>query len=75
MDCLMDQQTNLMMYRQKEIFPGLYVHDFHTAVLVGIFTVNLADGWMDGTDDGHTDVEKSVFTIGLISCCVDQFNS
>ena len=25
------------------------------AILVGIFTVNLADGWMDGTDDGHTD--------------------
>ena len=28
---------------------------FHTAILVGIFTVNLGDGWMDGTDDGQTD--------------------
>ena len=28
---------------------------FCTAILVGIFTVNLDDGWMDGTDDGCTD--------------------
>ena len=31
---------------------------FHTAILVGIFTLILADGWMDGMDgmdDGHTD--------------------
>ena len=28
---------------------------FHAAILMGTFTVNLADGWMDRTDDGHTD--------------------
>ena len=28
---------------------------FHPAILMGIFTMNLADGWMDGTDDGDTD--------------------
>ena len=28
---------------------------FHSAILAGIFTMNLADGWMDRTDDGHTD--------------------
>ena len=22
---------------------------------MGIFAMNLADGWKDGTDDGHTD--------------------
>ena len=28
---------------------------FCTAILVGIFTVNLADGWMDRMNNGHTD--------------------
>ena len=28
---------------------------FCTAILIGIFTVNLADGWLDGMDDRHTD--------------------
>ena len=28
---------------------------FHPAILVGIFTINFADGWMDGMDDGCTD--------------------
>ena len=28
---------------------------FCTAILVGIFTVNLADGWTDRTDDRHAD--------------------
>ena len=27
----------------------------HPAILMGIFTVKLADGWMDGMDNGHTD--------------------
>ena len=26
----------------------------HPAILMGIFTVKLADGWMDGMDNGHT---------------------
>ena len=26
---------------------------FCTGILIGIFTMNLAHGWMDGTDDGH----------------------
>ena len=28
---------------------------FHPAILMGIFTMNLTDGWMDRTDDGRTD--------------------
>ena len=28
---------------------------FHTAILVGIFTMSLAYGWMDRSDDRHTD--------------------
>ena len=28
---------------------------FCPGILTGIFTANLADGWMDGSDDGHTD--------------------
>ena len=29
--------------------------EFHPAIIVGIFTMNLADGWMDGIDNRHTD--------------------
>ena len=56
MDCLMDQQMNLLMYRWKGIFSGFWTFGkFPIAILVGIFTMNLAEGWMDGTDDRHTD--------------------
>ena len=27
--------------------------EFHTVILVGIFTINLTDGLTDGADDGH----------------------
>ena len=30
------------------------VMNFHTGILVEIFTLNLADGRMDRTDNGHT---------------------
>ena len=30
---------------------------FHTGILIDVFTMNLADHWMDGTDNGHTDGE------------------
>ena len=37
-------------------FPGFWTfRKFHPAILMGIFTMNLADGWMNRTDDGHTD--------------------
>ena len=37
-------------------FPGYWTFGkFCPAILVGIATMNLADGWTDGTDDGHTD--------------------
>ena len=37
-------------------FPAKWSYrKFHTAILMGIFTSNLADGWMDRTDDRHTD--------------------
>ena len=28
---------------------------FHPAILMAIFSMIIADGWMDRTDDGHTD--------------------
>ena len=41
----------------EEIFPGYWTFGkSFTAILTGIFTMNLADGWMDGADDGHTDI-------------------
>ena len=37
-------------------FPGFsYFVKFCTGIHVSIFTMNLADGWMDRTDHGHTD--------------------
>ena len=40
----------------ERIFPGFWAfREFHPSILMGIFIINLADGWMDGTDDGHTD--------------------
>ena len=42
--------------QMERTFPMNWIFKkFHTAILVGIFTVNLAYGWMDGTDDGQTD--------------------
>ena len=46
---------NLMMYGWKGISWVFEFQEIQTAILVGIFTVNLGDGWTDGTDDGHTD--------------------
>ena len=46
---------NLMMYRWKEFSWVLTYGKFHQAILMGIFTMNLADGWMGRTDDRHTD--------------------
>ena len=37
-------------------FPGIQTFGrLHMGILISIFTMNLADGWTDGTDDGHTD--------------------
>ena len=48
-------QTNLMMYRWKGIFLGLAVQEISSNNIMGISTESLADGWINGTDDGHTD--------------------
>ena len=37
-------------------FPRIWTfRKLHPAILVGIFTMHLADGWVDGMDNGHTD--------------------
>ena len=47
-----DESVDVWM---KGSFPRYCIYgNLHTGILVGIFTVNLADGSMDGTDDGHT---------------------
>ena len=55
-DGLPDGSTDESIDVQMEgSFPGYCIYgNFHTGVLLGIFTVNLADGRMDGADDGHT---------------------
>ena len=57
MDCLMDQQTNLIMYKWKGVSRYCTIINFHTGILIGIFTVNLADGRTDGTDNRHTAIQ------------------
>ena len=56
MDGLPDGLTAKSIDVQMEgIFPGYcIIGNFHTGILVGIFTVNLADCQMDGADNGHT---------------------
>ena len=45
-----------MMYGQKGFFSGILCFGkLHTGILISIFTLNLAYGWMDKTDDGHTE--------------------
>ena len=39
----------------KELSCELEFRKFHTVVVMGIFAMNLADGWTDRMDDGHTD--------------------
>ena len=52
-DGLTDESDDIWMERN---FPGYWIFTkFHTAILLGIFTVNLADGWLDGTDNRHID--------------------
>ena len=43
-DCLMDWHMNLMMY-------GWTFTKFGPGVLIAIFTMDFADGWMDRMDD------------------------
>ena len=55
-DGLTDKSNEVWMERK---FPGNWTFGILCpAILVGIFTMNLADGWMDGADDRHTDIWK-----------------
>ena len=52
-DGLTDKSNEVQTERN---FPRFWTfRKFHTVILMDTFMVNLADGWMDGTDDGHTD--------------------
>ena len=56
MDRLPDGSTDESVDVQTEVsFPRYgVVGKLCTGILVGIFTVNLADGRMNGVDNGHT---------------------
>ena len=48
-----DESDDVQMERN---FPGFWMFGrFHIEIPMGIFTMNLADGWTDGTDNRHTD--------------------
>ena len=48
-----DESDGVQMERN---FPRIWMfRKLHTGRLISIFTVNLADGWMGRTDNGHTD--------------------
>ena len=52
-DGLTDESDDVQM---EGNFPGFQkFRKLCPAILVDIFTVNLADGWMDGTGNAHTD--------------------
>ena len=52
-DGFADKSDDVWMDRN---FPQIQTfRKFHTAILVGIFTMNLADGWTDRAYNGHTD--------------------
>ena len=54
-DGLTDESNNGGVHMEGN-FPKIWTFEkYHTAMLIGIFTVILADGWTDRTDDGHTD--------------------
>ena len=49
---LTDKSDDVQMERS---FPWYCIlRNYCTGILIGIFTVNLADGRMDRTDDGHS---------------------
>ena len=51
-DGLADESIDVQM---EGSFPGCCVNrNFYMGILIGIFTVNLADGRMDRMDDRHT---------------------
>ena len=51
-DGLTDESDEVQMERNC---PGLWMFGkYCPPILMGIFTMNLADGWMDGTEDRHT---------------------
>ena len=53
-DGLTDESDDVWTERK---FPTKWTSGkFHTAMLMGIFTINLADGWTDGTHDGHAGI-------------------
>ena len=56
-DGLPDGSTDEFDYLWIErTFPGILIfRKFHPAILMGIFTINLAGGWTDRSDDGNTD--------------------
>ena len=52
-DGLTDKSIDVQMERSFPRF--LCFGKLHTGILIGIFTMNLADGRTDGTDNRHTD--------------------
>ena len=50
-DGLTDESVDVQTERSFPRFSCF--RKFHTGILIGIFTMNLANGRMDGTDNGH----------------------
>ena len=69
-DGLTDKSNDIWMER---IFPRYFINgNFHTGILVGIFTVNLADGRMDRTDDGHTALQTVFLVTSQVGWQTDE---
>ena len=72
MDCMMDWQMNPLMYGWKGVFPGIALLGFCTGILIGIFTMNLADGRTDGTDNRHTTLQTVFLVTSQVGWQTDE---
>ena len=69
-DGLTDESDDVQMER---IFPMHWsFRKFHPAILMVIFTMNLAHGWMDGMDDRHTDGWMEFQVESHLGCQTDK---
>ena len=69
-DGLTDESVDVWTERS---FPRYcVVRNFHTGIVIGIFTMNLADGRTDGTDDGYTALQTVFLVTSRVGWQTDE---
>ena len=75
MDGMGNAQTGAMTDIMYDVlsFPGFSeCGNFHTGILIGIFTMKFADGRMDVTDDEHTVSQMVVLVTSQVGWQTDE---